>query len=56
MNAENNGLTISEADGRQYFIYGKSRIRIVEHFSKDGPTLENALSKLIQQQIREKSA
>ena len=48
-----NGTTITDSDGKQYYVYGKNRIEIVEHFSDNGPTLENALSNLIQQIIRE---
>ena len=48
-----NGRTVIEADGQQYFIIGKNRIKIVEHFPDNGPSLESALSILIQQKIRE---
>ena len=47
------GLTVTDASGQQYFIFGKNRIKIVERFSDSGPTLENALSILIQQKIKE---
>lgn len=48
-----NGHTIIDSDGKLYFIYGKNRILIVEHFSENGPTLEEALLQLTQQKIRE---
>ena len=47
------GQTITDTDGQQYFLFGKTRIKIVEHFPDDGPTLEDALFLLIQQKIRE---
>ena len=51
-----NGRTVIEADGQQYYIIGKNRIKIAEHFSDNGPRIEDALLNLIKQKVRESSA
>ena len=45
--------TVTDDTGRLYFCVGKTRIRIVEHFPDRGQNLENALSNLILQIVRE---
>ena len=46
------GLTVTAADGQQYFVYGKNRIKIVEHFPESGKTLDELIVNLIHSQIQ----
>ena len=55
-NAENkkqDGITITDTDGIQYYIFGKSRIKITEHFSDKGKSINDLISDLIQAKIKE---
>ena len=49
------GLTITEADGQQYFVFGKNRIKIVEHFPQHGKTMDELIAVLIHNKIRTES-
>lgn len=55
-NAENkkqDGITITDTDGNQYFIFGKSRIKITEHFADKGKSIDDLISDLIRAKIKE---
>ncbi len=53
MNAENGRIETAET-GEQYFVMGKNRIKITEHFSANGRTIEELLADYIQKKIKEK--
>ena len=46
------GLTIAEADGQQYFVFGKNRIKIVEHFPAQGKTIDELIVGLIHSKMQ----
>lgn len=46
------GRTITE-NGEQYFVLGKNRIKITERFSVDGKPIEELVTDLIAQKIKE---
>ncbi len=48
------GLTITAVSGEQYFIIGKNRIKITEHFSPAGKQLDELVTDLIIHKIKEK--
>lgn len=52
---ENNqkGITMTDADGNKYFVLGKYRIKITEHFADDGKSIGDLMSDLIQAKIKE---
>ena len=35
-NNKNSGTLLTEKDGTQYFVMGKVRIKVSEHFAQDG--------------------
>ena len=41
------GKTITAPNGEQFFIYGKNRIRITEHFASNGKQVDAILEELI---------
>lgn len=45
---DKNGFVIATEDGAQYFIMGKSRIKISEHFAQSGKSLGYLLEDVIQ--------
>ena len=49
------GHTVIE-DGKQYYIIGKNKIKITEHFPADGKQLDELITDLIIQKIKEKAA
>lgn len=49
------GKVITRETGEQYFIMGKNRIKITEHFSPSGKQLDELVTDLIIQKIKEKS-
>ena len=49
------GLTVTSETGEQYFIMGKNRIKITEHFSPSGKPLDELVTDLIIHKIKEKS-
>ena len=48
------GFTII-TDGKRYFICGKNHIKITEHFSENGKTMDKLISVLSQREIQETS-
>lgn len=48
------GITLTDANGNQYFIFGKTRIKITEHFADNGRSIDVLLFDLIQAKIKEK--
>ena len=49
------GQTVTTETGEQYFIMGKNRIKITEHFSPSGKPLDELVTELIIHKIKEKS-
>lgn len=47
------GITLMDANGNQYFIFGKTRIKIIEHFADNGRSIDVLLFDLIQAKIKE---
>lgn len=48
------GKTVTAPSGEQFYIYGKTRIRITEHFAPHGKKIDELLTGLIQAKIKEK--
>ena len=46
------GYTVIE-DEEQYYIIGKTRIKITEHFRPDGKPIEELVTTLIENKIKE---
>lgn len=55
MNIPTQGRTVIE-DGKQYYIIGKNRIKITEHFPDNGKQLDELITDLITNKIKEKAA
>lgn len=55
MDISTQGQTVIE-DGKQYYIIGKNKIKITEHFPADGKQLDELITDLITQKIKEKTA
>ena len=53
-NIPTEGRTVIE-NGEQYFIMGKNRIKITEHFPADGKRLDELITDLITQKIKGKA-
>lgn len=49
------GLTVTTESGEQYFIMGKNRIKITEHFPASGKQIDELVTDLIIHKIKEKS-
>ena len=47
-NNKNSGTLLTEKDGTQYFVMGKVRIRVSEHFAENGKPLNSLLEDVIQ--------
>ena len=47
------GQMVTSETGEQYFIMGKNRIKITEHFSPSGKPLDELVTDLIIQKIKE---
>ena len=47
--------TITAENGTQYFVMGKHRIKITEHFPGDGKPIEELITDLIIHKIKEKA-
>ena len=47
-NTDNSGTMLTAADGTQYFVMGKTRIKISEHFANNGKRLGSLLEDVIQ--------
>ena len=54
MNTENK-QTITTENGEQYFIMGKTRIKITEHFPSTGKQIDELVTDLIANKIRGKA-
>lgn len=50
------GELVTAANGEQYYIIGKNRIKITEHFPANGKPIEELITDLITRKIREKAA
>lgn len=50
------GELITAANGEQYYIIGKNRIKITEHFPAKGKPIEELITDLITNKIKEKAA
>lgn len=50
------GEVITAANGEQYYIIGRNRIKITEHFPTNGKPIEELLTDFITHKIREKAA
>ena len=48
------GKTITAPNGEQYYIHGKTRIKINEHFPPSGKEIDELLTGLVQNKMREK--
>ena len=48
------GKTITAPSGEQYYIYGKSRIKINEQFAPEGKQIDELLTGLVQAKIKDK--
>ena len=48
------GQTITAPTGEQFYLYGKTRIRITEHFAPHGKKIDELLTGLVQAKIKEK--
>ena len=49
------GLTITTETGEQYYILGKNRIKITEHFPTNGKQVDELVTDLIIHKIKENS-
>ena len=47
-NTNNSGTMLTAADGTQYFVMGKIRIKVSEHFAENGKPLNSLLEDVIQ--------
>lgn len=47
------GLTITANNGEQYFVFGKNRIKITEHFAADGKPIGELVEELIRHKVKE---
>ena len=47
-NNKNSGTLLTEKDGTQYFVMGKIRIKVSEHFEENGKPLNSLLEDVIQ--------
>lgn len=48
------GTTVTDNDGNQYFVMGKTRIKITEHFVDNGKSINELVTDLIEAKIKEK--
>ena len=46
-NTNNSGTMLTAADGTQYFVMGKIRIKVSEHFAENGKPLNSLLEDVI---------
>lgn len=49
------GEVMTAAGGEQYYIIGKNRIKITEHFPTNGKQIEELITDLITNKIKEKA-
>ncbi len=50
------GEVITASNGEQYYVIGKDRIKITEHFPVNGKRIEDLITDLIADKIKEKVA
>ena len=50
---EQKGYSITE-NGQEYFIFGKTRIKVCEHFAERGKTFEELLYDVIEYETKNK--
>ena len=50
------GTTVTDNDGNQYFVLGRTRIKITEHFADNGKPINELVADLIEAKIKEKIA
>lgn len=50
------GELVTATTGEQYYIIGKNRIKITEHFPANGKRIEDLITDLISDKIKEKVA
>ena len=50
-NTNNSGTMLTAADGTQYFVMGKIRIKVSEHFAQDGKPLDSLLMIYLYQRV-----
>ena len=50
------GELITAANGEQYYIIGKNRIKITDHFPANGKPIEELITDLITHKTKEKVA
>lgn len=50
------GEVITASNGEQYYVIGKDRIKITEHFPANGKPIEELITDMITHKIREKAA
>ena len=50
------GKVITTETGEQYYILGKNRIKITEHFPYKGKPIDELITDLITQKIKRKAA
>lgn len=49
------GRVVTTPTGEQYYIIGKNRIKITEHFPDNGKQLDELIGDLIEHKIKEKT-
>lgn len=54
-NAVQDGLVVTTETGEQYFIIGKNRIKITEHFSPDGKQIDELVTDFVIHKMKEKA-
>lgn len=47
------GRTVTDENGVQYFVLGKNRIKITEHFNPNGKALDELMTDLVIHKIKE---
>ena len=47
------GITLTDADGNKYFVLGKNKIKITEHFTNNGKSIDELVTDLIEAKIKE---
>lgn len=48
------GTTMTDNNGNQYFVMGKTRIKITEHFADNGKSINELVTDLIEAKIKER--
>ena len=45
---QDTGILLTTSDGTQYYVMGKVRIKVSEHFAENGKTIDTLLEDVIQ--------